>query len=100
MAELSSKLDIWAYLLQQAPVIVVLGLVCFGLYKALKARDAEIRVKDTQLANERKELMELYGQAVQAQQRGNDIQLQLIAVIKELQFDLDKLRDLVHDKLN
>lgn len=97
MVELFSK-DIWAYLLQQAPVIVVLGVVCFGMYKAIKARDAVIKEKDAQMATERKELMLLYGQAIAAQTKGNDIQLQLIAVIKELQLDVDKLRDAVHEK--
>lgn len=98
MTELFSKVDIWAYLLQQAPVIVVLGVVCFGMYKAIKARDAVIKEKDSQMATERKELMALYGQAIAAQTKGNDIQLQLIAVIKELQLDVDKLRDAVHEK--
>jgi hypothetical protein len=42
--------------------------------------------------------MTLYGQAIAAQTKGNDIQLQLIAVIKELQIDVDKLRDAVHEK--
>ncbi len=98
-------LDLWSYLLQQVPVVVVLGVFCFFLYKLILKRDAIIKEKDEQLAQDRKEVMELYGEAIksanrttEALNRTSETQVQLIELIKDVREDIMDLRELIHNK--
>lgn len=95
--------DLWSYLVQQVPVVVVLGIFCWFLYKLILKRDITIKDKDVLLEQSRKEVMNLYGEAIKSQNkmtealnRGNEIQLQLIELIKDVQTDVDHLKELIY----
>lgn len=97
--------DLWSYLVQQVPVVVVLGVFCVFLYKLIIKRDATIKEKDGLLEKDRNQMMDLYGKAIEAQNktadalnRSNEIQLQLIELIKDTKDDVSDLRDLIYNK--
>ena len=95
--------ELWSYLVQQVPVVVVLGVFCWFLYKLILKRDATIKEKDILLEKDRGQMMELYGKAIEAQNkttealnRSNEIQLQLIELIKDTKDDVGNLRELIY----
>ena len=103
LLESTIPFDLWSYLVQQVPVVVVLGVFCWFLYKLILKRDATIKEKDILLERDRAEMMSLYGEAIKAQNktaetlnRSNDIQLQLMELIKDVRDDIQDLRELTY----
>jgi hypothetical protein len=68
-------------LLKQSPVIVLLIIVARTMWNYIKEKNNVIKEKDAQIHTNQKELMDLYGQAVQSQNR-------LSNAIDELRKDL------------
>jgi hypothetical protein len=96
------------FLMKQAPVIIVLGLFCYFMYKyfitqqdkkdtTIKEKDAlfisTIASKDQKIEEHQTKVMELYGKAIEAQNKGNLVQEQLLEVLKETKDDINKLSD-------
>jgi hypothetical protein len=89
---------IWAdFLMKQAPVIIVLGLFCYKMYTYFIAqqdrKDATIASKDNKIEEHQQKVMELYGNAIEAQNKGNLVQEQLLEVLKETKEDVKHLSD-------
>jgi hypothetical protein len=101
--------SIWSdFLMKQAPVIVVLGLCCYFMYKyfsaqqdkkdaTIKEKDAlfiaTITAKDEKIEEHQKSVMDLYGKAIEAQNRSTAVQEQLLEVLKETKEDVNRLSD-------
>lgn len=103
------SLDLWSYFAQQAPVVAVLGLFCWFLYKLILKRDETIKEKDLLLQQDGKDTRFLYGEAIKAQNkttealnRNNEIQLQLMELMKDvkrdIKDDIESLRELIYQK--
>jgi hypothetical protein len=101
--------SLWTdFLMKQAPVIIVLGLISYFMYKyfisqqdkkdaTIKEKDAlfiaTITAKDEKIDEHQQAVMELYGKAIEAQNRGNMVQEQLLEVLKETKDEVNKLSD-------
>jgi hypothetical protein len=101
--------QLWSdFLMKQAPVIVVLGLFCYFMYKhftrqadkdgtTIKEKDAllieTIRLKDDKIEEQSKSVMELYGRAIEAQNRNSEVQEQLLEIIKETRESVRELNN-------
>jgi hypothetical protein len=112
--------NIWGdFLMKQAPVIVVLGLMLYFSYKYFTsqqaAKDLLIKEKDTLLITtirekdellistveskdqkideQNKAVMSLYGKAIEAQNRNSEVCEQLLEVLKETRDEVRQLRE-------
>ena len=90
--------SIWTdFVAKQAPVIIVLAIFCYGMYKYFiqqqNKKDEIIKAKDDRIDEQQDKVMDLYGKAVESQNRGNVIQEQLLAVLKETKEEINKLSD-------
>jgi hypothetical protein len=94
------------FVAKQAPVIIVLSVILYFGYKyfasqtdkkdaTIKEKDAlllaTISEKDNKIDQHQKSLMDLYGKAIEAQNRGNMVQEQLLEVLKETRDDINEL---------
>jgi hypothetical protein len=111
--------NIWGdFLMKQAPVIIVLGLGIYFLYKyfvsqikskdeIIKEKDAlliatikekdellisTMKAKDEKIDHQTKAVMELYGRAVEAQNRNSDVCEQLLEVLKETRDEIREVK--------
>ena len=73
------------FLTKQAPVIIVLGLGVYAMYKYFVAeatkKDAIIALKDDHIQGQNEEVMHLYKMAIEAQTKSIQVQEQLIDLI-------------------
>lgn len=81
--------SIWTdFVAKQAPIVIVLAIFCYGMYKfftgQLKARDAIIREKDKNITDQNAKVMDLYGRAIEAQNRSTLISEQLLDSVNKL----------------
>ena len=83
------------FLVKQAAVIVVLGLVVYFMYKYFVAESAKkdgiIAAKDLHIEEQNKEVMLLYKMAIETQTKSIQLQEQLIDLIKEVKNDIHEL---------
>lgn len=83
------------FLMKQAPVIVVLLGGMWLMYKYFTTqqdkKDLIIAAKDEKLEEHQKDVRDLYGKAIEAQNRGNQVQEQLLEVLKETKEDVNEL---------
>lgn len=90
--------SIWTdFVAKQAPVIIVLLVGMFGMYKYFVAqqnkKDAIISDKDRKLEEQSARVMDLYGKAIESQNRGTLVQERLLEVLKDTQDDINRLND-------
>jgi len=87
-------------LLQQSFSVIVLCIFCYAMYRIILKLIEKITSKDAELKEERTQVIVLYGKAIEAQNKttealnkSNDIKVQLMGMIKDLQIDLEKIKD-------
>jgi hypothetical protein len=106
--------QLWTdFLMKQAPVIVVLGLFCYFMYKhftgqqdkkdiTIKEKDMllieTIKLKDAKIDEQSKSVMELYGRAIEAQNRNSEVQEQLLEIIKDTRESVRELNSKISSK--
>lgn len=77
--------DIRDILVKQSPIIVMLCVFLYFMYKYIMLKNGIIEKKDTIIIEQQNRLMELYGDAVKSQNR-------LSTVIEELRKDIERNR--------
>ena len=85
--------QIWIDLLsKQAPIILVLCLGSYGMYKYFTAQIAKASdandAKDAIIQDQNAKVMALYGKAIEASTKATEVQEQLIDLIKETKADV------------
>jgi hypothetical protein len=112
--------DLWGdFLMKQTPVIIVLGLFCYFMYKyfvsqqtsketTIKEKDTliistirekdlllieTVKVKDQKIDEQNKAVMELYGKAIEAQNKNTEVCEQLLEVLKDTRNDIRHLSE-------
>ena len=91
-------MDIWFdFLSKQLPVIVIEGIFLYAMYKYLTAqidkRDGIIEKKDLQILEQNKQVMTLYGQAIDSQNKSIAVKEQMLVVLDRLENDIEKLNE-------
>ena len=91
-------MDIWFdFLSKQLPVIVIEGIFLYAMYKYLTAqidkRDGIIEKKDLQILEQNKQVMTLYGQAIDSQNKSIAVKEQMLVVLNRLENDIEKLNE-------
>lgn len=87
--------SLWSdFLMKQAPVIVVLSVFCYGMYKFFTAmiakKEAQIESKDVQITAQTERCTDLYGKAIETNTKTNLLLEQLLDIQKEIKTDINK----------
>jgi hypothetical protein len=87
--------SVWLdFLSKQLPVVFILGVFCIAMYKYLtgeiKKKDTMIEVKDSQILEQNKQVMILYGQAIDSQNKSIAVKEKMLLVIDRLENDKEK----------
>lgn len=75
--------ELLSVLLQQSPIIIILCVIGYGMWKYIQEKNKVIKLKDEQILGNQQKLMDLYGKAVESQNK-------LTIVIEELRKDFER----------
>ena len=83
------------FLAKQLPLVALEGIFLYFMYKYLTSqidkRDKTIEIKDIQILKQNEQVLTLYGQAIESQNKSIAVKEKMLTVIDRLERDIEKL---------